>query len=48
LKNFTGISSPYEPPTNPEAWVNTATMTADEAADAVIKILRKRGILPDG
>ena len=48
LKNFTGISSPYEPPTNPEAWVNTATMTADEAADAVIGILRKRGILPDG
>jgi len=48
LKNFTGISSPYEPPTNPEAWVNTATMTANEAADAVIEILRKRGILPDG
>jgi bifunctional enzyme CysN/CysC len=48
LKNFTGISSPYEPPTNPEAWVNTATMTADEAADAVIAVLQKRGILPSG
>lgn len=46
LANFTGISSPYEPPVNPEAWVNTAKMTADEAADSVIAVLRRRGILP--
>jgi bifunctional enzyme CysN/CysC len=46
LANFTGISSPYEPPVKPEAWVNTAKMTADEAADSVITILRERGILP--
>jgi bifunctional enzyme CysN/CysC len=37
LKNFTGIDSPYEPPLNPDIVVNTAEMTADEAADHIIR-----------
>ena len=39
LKNFTGIDSPYEPPEAPEIRVNTAEMTAEEAADAIIRQL---------
>jgi bifunctional enzyme CysN/CysC len=36
LKNFTGIDSPYEAPEDPEIRVDTAVMTADEAADAIV------------
>ena len=36
LKNFTGIDSPYEAPDNPEIRIDTAGMTPDEAADAII------------
>ncbi|MDB5713324.1 MAG: cysN [Sphingomonadales bacterium] len=39
LKNFTGIDSPYEAPEQPEIRIDTATMTAEEAADAIISIL---------
>jgi bifunctional enzyme CysN/CysC len=45
LKNFTGIDSPYEAPEQPELRVDTATMTVDEAADAVIELLRQRGLI---
>lgn len=37
LKNFTGIDSPYEPPLNPEIRVNTAEMTATEAAEYIVR-----------
>jgi len=36
LKNFTGIDSPYEPPEQPEIRVNTAAMTAEQAADTIV------------
>ncbi|MDI1294757.1 MAG: sulfate adenylyltransferase subunit CysN [bacterium] len=36
LKNFTGIDSPYEAPTDPEIRIDTSVMTADEAADAIV------------
>jgi bifunctional enzyme CysN/CysC len=39
LKNFTGIDSPYEAPDAPEIRVNTAEMSASEAADYIIKQL---------
>jgi bifunctional enzyme CysN/CysC len=39
LKNFTGIDSPYEPPEVPEIRVNTAEMSAAEAADYIIQQL---------
>jgi len=45
LKNFTGIDSPYEAPEAPELRVDTSTMSADEAADAVIALLRSRGAI---
>jgi bifunctional enzyme CysN/CysC len=45
IANFTGISSPYETPENPEIVVNTHTQTAEEAADQIIARLREIGVL---
>jgi len=45
LKNFTGIDSPYEAPESPEIVVNTAQMSAEEAADKVIAELTQKGVL---
>ncbi len=36
LANFTGIDSAYEPPEAPEVRVDTSTISAEDAADAVI------------
>lgn len=45
IKNFTGISSPYERPEAPELRVDTTAMTAEAAADAVLALLRAKGLL---
>jgi len=39
LPNFTGIDSPYEAPTDPEIRIDSATETAEEAADRIIRHL---------
>ncbi len=39
LKNFTGIDSPYEPPTDPEIHIDTTTLSPDQAADLIIQRL---------
>ena len=36
IRDFTGISSPYEPPRNPEIEINTMGKTSAESADLVI------------
>jgi bifunctional enzyme CysN/CysC len=41
LKNFTGIDSPYEKPTSAEIRVNTAEMSAQEAADYIVNWIFK-------
>jgi bifunctional enzyme CysN/CysC len=45
LKNFTGIDSAYEQPEAAEIHLDTARLSAEEAADAVIAELRQRGII---
>ena len=35
IKNFTGISSPYEPPLNPAIEINTQLLSIDESALAI-------------
>ena len=35
LKNFTGISSPYEAPEHPEIHIDTTRMTAEQAAERI-------------
>lgn len=44
IKDFTGISAPYEEPVSPELVVDTALLTLDEGADLVIRYLADRGI----
>jgi adenylylsulfate kinase len=43
IPNFTGISDPYESPENPELVIETASSTPEEAANAIIDMLQKRG-----
>ena len=45
IANFTGISSPYEPPEAPELRVSTTDMSAEEAADRVIASLREMRVI---
>jgi bifunctional enzyme CysN/CysC len=45
LANFTGVDSPYERPTSPEIAVDTAAMTADAAAEAIIARLSTLGLI---
>lgn len=39
IKNFTGISSPYESPENPEIHIINNSITLDEASDQIITYL---------
>jgi bifunctional enzyme CysN/CysC len=43
LKNFTGISSPYEAPENAELRVDTGLTSPEDAAEAVVKLLLDKG-----
>jgi len=45
LANFTGIDSPYEEPEAPELRIDTTELTAERAADKVVELLRKRGLI---
>ncbi len=45
VKNFTGISSPYEEPDAPELIVDTDQLSLDESIGAVLTLLRTRGII---
>jgi adenylylsulfate kinase len=46
IPEFTGISSPYEPPANPEVVVRTAESDLDSCVAQVIDALERRGIIP--
>ena len=41
LPNFTGISSPYEAPKNPEIRIDTTQLSAEEAAEQIIDYLSR-------
>jgi adenylylsulfate kinase len=45
IKEFTGISAPYEEPLNPEIILDADTMSIEEEADAIIGYLEKQGII---
>ena len=44
IPNFTGISSPYEAPENPDMHLKTGDFTAEECAEQVLQALRGKGI----
>lgn len=46
IKNFTGVSDPYEEPLNPEIVCNTDLESPEESEDKVIKCLIKLGYMP--
>jgi len=45
VKEFTGISSPYEPPEKPEVAVNTDLETLEESVQKVLSLLKERSII---
>jgi adenylylsulfate kinase-like enzyme len=46
IKNFTGVSDPYEPPLNPEVVVSTGTQSEDESVAVIIKTLEVLNYIP--
>jgi sulfate adenylyltransferase len=45
VKEFTGVSDPYEAPTNAEVVINTADLSAEEAAQEIILHLEQQGFI---
>jgi adenylylsulfate kinase len=45
IKDFTGISSPYEEPDAPELTVDTGSLSLEEGVDQVLQLLRTRGVI---
>tara|TARA_B100000212_G_scaffold90759_1_gene66621 strand:- start:10017 stop:10625 length:609 start_codon:yes stop_codon:yes gene_type:complete len=45
IKNFTGISSPYEPPKNPEIHIINDNISADEASNQIIAFLKEKNYI---
>jgi adenylylsulfate kinase len=46
IKEFTGVSDPYEAPENPEVVCDTESETAEESAQKLIEYLEQRDLLP--
>jgi adenylyl-sulfate kinase len=46
IKEFTGVSDPYEPPLNPELTLDTEHDSAEEDAAKVIAMLEERQLIP--
>src|SRR5437016_2852692 len=45
IKEFTGVSDPYEPPENPEIVLETEHQTPEESARQIVDFLEGRGLL---
>jgi len=45
IEQFTGISSPYEPPEKPELSVKTDQETLEESVQKVLNLLKARGLV---
>ena len=46
IKNFTGVSDPYEPPLNPEVLVQTDRETPEQSCGKILLTLEKLGFAP--
>lgn len=42
IENFTGISSPYEPPINPDITIRTTEKTIEEASQQIIQFINNK------
>lgn len=45
IQNYTGISSPYEAPQNPDIAIETGTLPLQECVNKIITVLRERWII---
>ncbi len=45
IKEFTGISDPYEEPLNPEITINTVDFEPEQSADQILEYLEENGFL---
>jgi adenylylsulfate kinase len=45
IKNFTGISDPYEAPENPELVLPSHELSLEQEVEILLKLLKERGIL---
>jgi adenylylsulfate kinase len=45
IKNYTGISSPYEPPKDPDLDLNTGEQSLNECVKIIIHELKDRGVI---
>lgn len=45
IKDFTGVSAPYEEPAGPELVLHTAELSIEESVEKVLMLLRDRGIV---
>jgi adenylylsulfate kinase len=48
IKNFTGIDSPYEEPSNPDIYINTEKLTVPQAAHKIMVYLHDKTVLKAG
>jgi adenylylsulfate kinase len=46
IRNFTGISDPYEPPVDPELHLRTGAETVDDSSAKVMSYLESHGLVP--
>ena len=46
IKEFTGVSDPYEPPENPELVIETEQQSAEESARQILAYLESRELIP--
>lgn len=45
IKEFTAISSPYYPPSNPEIKIDTSQLSVNQCSDIILQFLKKSNIL---
>ena len=48
IKEFTGVSDPYEAPENPEVTCHTESESPEESAQKLLDYLEERGLIPAG
>jgi adenylylsulfate kinase len=46
IKEFTGVSDPYEPPENPEITLDTEHQSPEDSAQQILSYLEERGLIP--
>jgi adenylylsulfate kinase len=48
IKEFTGVSDPYEIPENPELVIDTESQSPEESAQQILTYLEEREFIPAG